>query len=460
MRYIDDMLKMIPLDEMGGTDMRDNIIETTTEKKAETNGEIKLRRGTAGIVAAALAVTVGAGAIALGRASKTDGVAPGASVSAEESTLSEADAVAKRAFESAAAYCSCLIKDGREPQIIGPMRYDISNLRGYNDQDQALFRPLYDEDGNKIYTPDMPQDGELFVIIDPTRFMPTLVQWRHDKDSEVGQWVDGTVYKDTRTPFATEPETLATDTACASADQPEAYALYTVLSDICWGIDNWEYPENMEWDLLPDANILLDFDKREQWADLIYLIEKKAGRSFSGQAYVSIQPGAAKCHFVEWRQDAQSLLQYWPAPKGTDVEFGKAPEGSEGDHLDVDTLLQSKQAAETIGCFKAAPRANGFVKGVIALRSDIPQVEQWYKDFVSKNYEPVAFDPEKKIAAVDIDQLVEYDYIDVDRGEFVYIRTSDMEGANIYVNGRYYNVDDASVLGLMNESMPEAINEK
>ena len=53
---------------------------------------------------------------------------------------------------------------------------------------------------------------------------------------------------------------------------------------------------------------------------------------------------------------------------------------------------------------------------------------------------------------------MKYDWLDIERKEPVIIRTSDMEGADIYVNGRYYNVEDDSVLTLLDNGLPRPAN--
>ena len=69
----------------------------------------------------------------------------------------------------------------------------------------------------------------------------------------------------------------------------------------------------------------------------------------------------------------------------------------------------------------------------------------------------MAFDSEKLISAEDLGKVVEFDWLDVERKQQVFIRTSDMEAANIYVNGRNYNVEDTSVLELLEGDMPPSV---
>lgn len=473
MRYIDDMLKMIPLDEMGGTDMRDNNEMITSEAKAaENRAEIKVRRGTAGIVAAALILTLGAGAVMLARAGKdTDKplkVEPGASQSqpVDDEALAEADAQAKKAYESIKNYCSCLVAEGYVNEIEWGS-WTIEDLSAPGEQFSKYFTPLKAEwagegEFDYSYTPDMPESGQLFFVIDENRLAVSFVQWRADKGGVVGQYVDTEYFENTRTAFGTAPAALETENRHASEKTDEAYELYTVLNGITGAAEDWEYPDKMEWYLLPDQYILLDFDKREQYADLIYLIEKRAGRSFTGQAYVGLHPSMARCTFVEWRADENSELEYWPPVKDESVEFGKPIRFVDFYVPSIDEAISDpddfQSPVYTIGCDRVLPRANGFSTGVIAYRTEIPEVEEWYEDFLTHNYEPVAFDESKKTAAADMGLLVKFNYIDVNRREYVYIRTSDMEGANIYVNGRYYNVEDNSVLDLLEDGLPESVD--
>ena len=69
----------------------------------------------------------------------------------------------------------------------------------------------------------------------------------------------------------------------------------------------------------------------------------------------------------------------------------------------------------------------------------------------------MAFDSEKLISAEDLGKVVEFDWLDVERKQQVFIRTSDMEAAKIYVNGRNYNVEDTSVLELLEGDMPPSV---
>ena len=153
-------------------------------------------------------------------------------------------------------------------------------------------------------------------------------------------------------------------------------------------------------------------------------------------------------------------MQFWPAYEDETAKFGE-PLMSKG--IDIRYYaagdLANPDAANEIGCACIFPRADGLYSGVIAERSEIPEVEEWYEDFLARNYEPIAFDPEKKTAAYEIEKVIEYDFMDMNRGESVYIRTSDMEGANIYVNGRYYDVEDTSVLDLLDNGLPKAIDQ-
>lgn len=473
MRYIDDMLKMIPLDEMGGTDMTDNITENRTNitsTRTNDGAEVKVRRGAAAAVAAALVLTVGAGAFALSKAGKASrDITPAAAVSEDENANTrgstptdglnpEADETALKAFNSILDLCTDLIADGKQ-ELIPVGEYDMILSEEPDDYFGMLLFGAMDE-GSRY---EFPKQGELIVVIDEGSYMPKFLQWREYRGTPVGQVEDGQYFENTRMPFGLLPKAYETETHESSEKNIHAYELFNACKlTVDPQADGWEYPDKMEWDLLPAENLLLDFDKREQYADVMALIEKRAGRTFTGQAYVGFYPYAGEVGFVEWRENEDSVMERWPAAKTETAPFGKAMTADGTVLADIPERLAGQEGLaedlyNTIGCTLAVPRANGSFDGRICYHSDIPEVESWYREFLTKGYEPVAYDPEKKIAAVDIDRLVEFDFIDTEALEPVFIRTSDMEGANIYVNGRYYNVEDDSVLHLLDEGLPPSI---
>ena len=111
-----------------------------------------------------------------------------------------------------------------------------------------------------------------------------------------------------------------------------------------------------------------------------------------------------------------------------------------------------------MGCKRCILGAGGLLQGRITERSNMPKVFEWYESFLAGNFEPVKFNAKKLISPEKLEKVVEYNWIDTEKKEPVIIRTSDIEGANIYVNGRYYNVEDTSVLTLLDDGMPMPVN--
>ncbi len=452
MRRVNDMLKLIPLDELkGGNTM--NEIRPTAEMpdKKGSKGSIKLRRGTSGIIAAALAVAVGGGVLAYTMSGR--GVSPAANVSESAMPIDseaqvQADKNAEAIYSLINSNVMSLIEDGKLNEIKkGSFVRDM--YAPYDDTTNVRVRNDPQNDG-------VPDEGTCFYCIDAT-YKVVFVQWR-SPENVVGQY---SVYDCERSKFGELPDTpdfVVIDSKTGDISQSkQAHAIYDVINrmlyDYAWG----EYPTNQFSGLLPPGNCeMLDFDHPDSYADLIYRIKQynTEGVELTGKVYFEYSLGN-DLFFLEWQKAEGEPIEIWPYNAGITVSrLGEVPEDW---HIDQFTNFTDTKAPLSIGCQKNELKTstqNGYYHGVITERSNMPEVFEWYESFVKANYEPVPFDESKLKTIEDIKQIVKYDWLDLEQRERIYIRTSDMEGANIYVNGRYYNVEDISVLSLLDNEMP------
>ena len=213
--------------------------------------------------------------------------------------------------------------------------------------------------------------------------------------------------------------------------------------------------------LLPPGNgVALDFDNREEYADVIWRIEQcnTENIELTGKVYYEVIYGNDLL-FLEWQPKEGGNIEVWPYKDASAVkelrDLGQLPEDS-----GYDQFLNYRQAGfeKMLGCGKYILKKGGRYQAVTTTHDQLPQVKEWYEAFLAKNYKPVAFDSSKLITVDELQKVVKFDWLDAEKKQQVYIRTSDMKGANIYVNGRYYNVEDTSVLTLLDDGMPRPVS--
>lgn len=481
MRKINDMMKLIPPDELNGgitmnrTNRTDDIESNISYSKSR---DVKLRRGTSGLIAAALVLAVGGGALALALTHSKD-ITPSSSgaesiTAAAGQSQSEADAAAEKIFKLINANIAARIEDGFISEIkLGAWTADMASP---DDFTAAMLARTLDPE-KFVYESTvghftagtagigaLPASGEVFYRIN-TQYKLDFVQYRAFEGAVVGQFSSVT---DERTEFGKLPETAgstAEDTAANVKSAEHAKAFYDIFNRMQNDYLNGEYPINQNWAMLPPGQLLvLDLDNRYQYADTIWRMMQYNTENieFTGKLFIEYASGDNP-YYVAWQPTDGGLIEVWFCNDGaTGFNPGDYPDNEtawnlrQGSGYSYDEA-DIKMIANKMGCERCILRAGGYVKGRITERSNLPEVFEWYENFLAKYYEPVSFDPDKLISPEKLDKFVKYDWIDTEKKEPVIIRTSDMKGANIYVNGRYYNVEDTSVLELLENGMPPAV---
>lgn len=477
MRKINEMLKLIPPDELNGgiTMNRTNGTDKIKSKKTYSKEKnVKLRRGGSGLVAAALVLAVGGGALALAL-TRGDSVKP--STGAESITAAagqdrfEADIAADKLYKLINANIAAHVEDGFLSQVVtGAHTVDLSALDSSLknmfarslDPDKFRYQATRDHFAKATEgLTDIPESGQVFYYIGEN-YKLKLVQYRAAEGTAAGQFSEDNC---ARTEFGVLPEDLGkqNSTDIDLEKSIHAHAFYDIIDRMQKDYNFGDYPVNQQWSLLPPGSlVVLDLDDPDQYADFIYRMEEYNTEKveFTGKLFFDIEYGNAP-NYVAWQPAGGGLMEVVSdrvsdgAWNGGDIS-DKAAAWALNDVFIGSSLINSS-AASTIGCERYIPHPGGILQGVITDRSNMPEVFEWYEDFLARNYEPVAFDPDKLISIADIEKVIKYEWTDFEKKEPVIIRTSDMEGANIYVNGRYYNVEDTSVLELLENGMPTAV---
>ena len=469
MRRIDDMLRMISLDELnGGVTMKDKNTYTVIPE-AEAAPKITERKQAAAVksrkasfaVAAVLALVIGSGALALsfaGNKSVTPGTADSISVAS--------DAEAEYLYRVILSNITARIEDGLINEVRpGGYTVDLAAADGDAAKLLALTYSGYAETmehfkNNTQGITEIPKSGKVFYHISEKRKVD-FVQYR-SADGMLGQFPTADTE---RTEFGTVPGSLNVSerTAVNTKDSIHAHAFYDIFNRMQMDCINGEYPTNQEWALLPQANLLvLDLDKRDSYADVISRMENYNAENilFTGKLFINYDLGN-DANYVAWQPAEGGTMEVWFKVHGASLfNPGDIPDNEAAwalNHATTDYAIDPGGIVPaTIGC----SIISGEVHSVTASRGDMPQVSEWYYKFLEAGYEPVSFDPYKMIPAYKLDKTVRFDWVDLESKSDVIIRTSDMVGANIYVNGRYYNLEDTSVLNLLDNGMPEPISKK
>jgi len=468
MRRIDDMLRMISLDELnGGVTMKDKNTYTVIPE-AEAAPKITERKQAAAVksrkasfaVAAALALVIGGGALVLsfaGNKSVTPGTADSISVTS--------DAEAEDLYRVILANISARIEDGLISEVRpGGYTVDLAVADGDAAKLLALTYSGYAETmehfkNNTQGITEIPKSGKVFYHISEKRKVD-FVQYR-SADGMLGQFPTADTE---RTEFGVVPESLNVSelTAVDTKGSVHAHAFYEIFNRMQMDCFNSEYPTNQEWALLPGANLLvLDLDKRDSYADVISRMENYNAENilFTGKLFINYDPGNGT-NYVAWQAAEGGLMEVWFKVQGAGLfNPGDIPDNDAAwalNHATNYAIDPGGIVPATIEC----SIISGEVQSVIASRGDMPQVSEWYYNFLEAGYEPVSFDPDKMIASEKMGRIIRFDWVDLESKSDVIIRTSDMVGANIYVNGRYYNIEDTSVLNLLDNGMPEPISKK
>lgn len=467
MRRIDDMLKFISPDELNGgadmdnTEIRGIILENnkaakiTERKKAAT---VKSRLS--GVIAAALVLVLGGGALTYSLLHSK----PETSAGVSDSPAFTADAEAKNIYRLINANLSARIADGRINDVkTGEHTADLSSP---DEHTAALFALDYDGDEGTVRMFEdntrgigaIPKSGEIFYHIDSRSYRIDFLQYR-DTDGYMGQYPNEGV---DRKAFGIMPENLnaAKTNSSANVDSaPRAHAFYDIVNRMKTEYFKAENQAHRDWALLPPRDlIVLDLDKRDRYADLIWRMEQYNSENvkFTGKVFIGYDLGNDP-NYVAWQPAEGGVMEVWSKKSGAGgFNAGDVPDSTAAWYLNQATVYAIDPDSTVPATIKCSIISGG-VESVIASREDMPQVFEWYEKFLSGNYEPVSFDPGKLISADKLGKIVSFDWVDMEKKEDIIIRTSDMEGADIYVNGRYYNVEDTSVLNLPDKGLPEPI---
>lgn len=461
MRKINDMMKLIPPDELNGGITMKSMNKTDDNNKSnildtKSRDNIKLRRGTSGIVAAALVLAIGGGALAVALTRKGE-VKPASTAPdsiAAQDTQAEADAAAEKIYRLIDANRVANIADGYMSEI-GRGEFTVDLAAPRQETENMFARSLGDKFSNeakeyfhKITNGDsnIPETGEVFYVMND-KYDVEFVQYRAGKDAQVGQYCPVSCE---RTEFGVAPKfdkNAIQEKTYTDANTEYVHELYNIVDRMQNEYAFGEYPNNQLDAVVPDGFVSLDFDKRDEYADLIRRLEQFNTNNIALTGKVNFRYAMGNApEFLEWTSSDGSSRGIWPSMSD--------------DELKGHYSAQDEDAADRLGCsvYKLTTSdSTGSYNGVITKRDQLPQVFEWYEDFLSKNYEPAAFDPAKLMTLDELQKVVEYDWLDTDKKQQVYIRTSDMKGANIYVNGRYYNVEDTSVLTLLDNGLPQSV---
>lgn len=475
MRYIDDMIKGIPLEEMtGGTDMKENEIkglipdepyfsepsresiieenkvenehprETPADDKEITvsreskKGRAAVRSRALGGIAAAVALAVTAGGV-LTYLGASKGIGPLAALSdksesrqaedvpAAENVQKTANYNAKLVFTSLNGLVADLVSSGRMTEIPrGTFRFDLSML-GAADLDQEflkLFEALQD-DGELRY-------GEAAFFIND-QYKPEWAQWRSSEGSDVGQY----------------PKS-GDDVEFGKVETGNKEGFVKVsLEGRELGFSGMESSPHYD-----DAEL-----SSEDVSRLMKAIGEKKVIPEAGENSPQLSGEFLGISFTLDDGTSVSVMESERvgAPLVINGEYCECEYASQLiDKLYRDYHKDSRPAVTNIlSCpnFTEEERI-AFMEKYSDYRSfsGFPMNEEeearlikWYEDFLAANYEPVA-DPGDKIEQ-DIIRSVKFDY----NGSFVQIVNTEYAGANVQINRQFYNVKDTSVFDLLEE---------
>ena len=475
MRYIDDMIKGIPLEEMtGGTTMNDNdikglipdepyfaepsresIIEENTVKnqqpretpaaEKEITVSSKRKKGNAAVrsrtlsgIAAAIALAVTAGGV-LTYLGAAKGIGPLASlsdksesrqaedVSAAENVQKTANYNAKLVFTSLNGLCADLISDGRMTEIPrGTFRLDLTKL-GAADLDQEfvkLFEALQN-DGELRY-------GEVaFYISD--QYKLTWAQWREAEGSDVGQY-----------PRSGDDAEFGK----VESGNKEGFVKVSLEGRELGfsGMEGSPHYDEAEFSDERISQLMKAIEAKKVIADVGSSSPQLCGE-FVGISF-TLDDGT----FVSVMESDRV-----GAPLVINGEYCECEYASQLiDELYRDYHKDGKAFATNILCcpnFTEEERIAFMEKysdyqsfsGFPLNEEEEARLIKWYEDFLAAKYEPVS-DPGDKVEQ-DIIRSVKFDY----KGSFVQIVNTERANANVQINGQFYNVKDTSVFDLLEE---------
>ena len=465
MRYIDDMIKGIPLEEMtGGTDMNntneikglipdepisESIIEsyeqnseaaeTASEAEREkkpisTSKPARIKKRWTGAVAAVLALTVTAGGV-LAYLGAAKNIGPLASVLNSDSRQADAvdgtdaaranaNANAKLVFTTVNAYVADLVCSGRLNEVPkGTFTYDLSDLSDAEPGWKKLFTDMVNSSGA-----DFKGGGEAVFYINSV-YKIDWAQWKAPGSDFVGQYPnpgeDVTLgeYK-YETADDAHPGTVAV--------QRYEYA-FELIGELYRNISYGPryIPENdikaaVEAIKTDKEVIAVDTDAPQIYGPAFKLAFEYGGESYeistSERPETPIVINGEYCRCA----GAEKLLE----------KYG---------------VIDDAGYAHSYWAWISADLENGNSFSGYPLGSHEAEILKWYEDFLAAGYKPAANVGTER-------SVTETKYVMLNfNGRMIPIVNTKFSGANVQVGNQYYNVPDTSVFDSLEAAYNEAL---
>lgn len=453
MRKIDAVLQDIPLDELlGGTAMNndnkanitgiipdtqpepelviseelpeaENVPERKNEEASQP-AQIKMRsRFRPVVMAAALALVVGAGGVFLALKSHDFKIGPGAQTQEQQ-----ANEDAKTVYIAVANLIADTVADGKPVSDLpkGEITIDLSTYSG-----GEKWIDLVRESGVK--------EGKVFIFIDD-EYSIRVAQWQSADGSVTEQYPlngEPVVFGDASS-FESDHKELAP--AETEEDKLAEAIYYAAINYTNHCVENDAM--GMEFTLPTGAEIMLDFDEPGAYADYIYKLKSFSSTPLTGKALIrfdSFEIGFPV--LVESQANSDAAIGVFPVTEEDVNNLGEYPSN-------LGRYVPRNTQNIALNYINSKDNEHGYFGGYsfdaekdgewTALTDTI---FDWYTELKASGAEPVAYDPAGLSKFPDELMLIQF-YRD---GESILVRTSDRDGANVYVNGYYYSVD-ASVV--------------
>lgn len=485
MRYIDDMIKDIPLEELtGGTEMNNSINDvkavipdSSTEEEKDyvqtkentintelpqprpiTSGSGARVRGKGlSIIAAAAALVIAAGGVMtyLGAAknigplasafSSADDVSDnGGDVTAE--TKKKAEIGAKAVFTVINGYTADKISDGRQSEIrTGLTTTSAKVLANGDEQQEKLFEDANRSGGDAAYYAAeidkglMEQFKEMFDANDlgpceiayyiDTQYRVTWAQWRDLETGYVGQYPvagGGTTELGKFNNGLPDDGESVPDGEISISFESSSTSIYPGIFFTSVSNTNIakERVDQMREELAKNKQIITPDESKPKLYGPGYTIriadekgELLISTSDRMDAPLIVNGEYCRCDYL------QTFLN--------SVRYGFAMEGG-----DTATFSYVDKDQDAITYYDSPL---GRLEG---------EARQWYKDFLSKNYQPV-----EDVGAESEPSV--FKYVQLPKGDAempVVIANTKYANANVQVDGKYYKVEDTSIFDLVDRA--------
>ena len=451
MRYIDDMIKGIPLEEMtGGTEMKETEIKgiipdvpvqagesrieitksseeqkkvSAEEKPAAPSAPARVRSRWFGGIAAVLALAVTAGGV-LAYLGGAKNIGPLASVMHGTESLPESsdsvpdsytdDMHAKLVFVTFSGFCADMISEGKASNIpAGTFTYDLSDI---SEAEPAVFRGMLEQ-----LVTDESLTGQIAFRISSAH-KPAWAQWRAGDGTYVAQYPEpgeGLTFGENKNDVPEREGMIsATLIRCQAelcSDEKRIVNTGAVAIDEALAAKAVEEYQQTNMTVTPDGS-------KPKLYGLLYSIMFE----YDGKSY---EIGRSD------RTDAPLIIngEYCSCPAAEEL-------------LDKYGNRIAEGYANSSATWLSADMENGFSINNFPLSTEYEQkVIKWYEDFLAAKYQPVE-DVGTEIAAGDT-KYIELKF----NSRTVIIVNTKYSGTNVQVNGKYYNVPGGSVFDGLEE---------